>query len=183
MDEKTSVIIGILSSLFASIIFYFSVHIFKRLFSFLINKYIRLNKKISEKFIKRIASRNINYIFDLGYALIIIIVFVIFIGFNVIEKVDFRINLFPPTFQEIFAIVWAIIVVLYFTSRFATYYKIQKEIIDFENELRIIRPKVKQEEIFILEREWLLMKTFDDLFKIYETINNIKKDINKKNKI
>lgn len=174
MDTTTTVIIGVLSSLIASFLFWIIVPLIKKLGISTINLFARRSKKFRDSIYKRAAKRKTNHNLDQGVLLISILTFSILSWAVLSENLSFESSLLNKRFEKIFFYATAAFIVLTFYLRMTTREKIMDLVQDFNNDIELLTPFVAKDIIFNLKRSWILMNDYEDYQLLSRRINDLK---------
>lgn len=175
MDTTSSILIGVISSLIASLIFWIAIPGIKKLGESIIKGFANRNKKFKDSIYKKAGKRRTDNNFDQGVIIIVTMTYTLLIWGLLAENISFETNYFNEDIDKLIIRIFALFLMIFFLLRWASRSIIKDIVQNFENKIDLIRPFVDDAEIYLLKRKWILMENYDDFKKIGERIKQIEK--------
>jgi uncharacterized protein YacL len=177
IELHREVLLSVISSLIGSVLLLMIAPVFRKLGSWIIKVVTHHNRKLRDSIYKHAAKRVLPYSSDLN--LLVVFIFLFSSTILIYLESPEAINLFTTDFpyRPIILFVFISIVAAYFLFRLGIRKSVENLIIKFDNTIRFIRPHVAEQEIHLIESEWVVMKSHEDFLIIKKSLDRYRQVI------
>ncbi|SFH21589.1 hypothetical protein [Pontibacter chinhatensis] len=161
------IVVGVVSSIIASLILFVVIPIIKKGSSWVIKRITEQNYRLRNSLYSYAAQRNLPYSTDLHF-LMLLILFSVLTVLTYIEDPSSieQLNLVQISNRAVFLYVFNFFIIIYFAFRLTLRLKVGDIIRRFDNTIRLIKPYTSENEIYQVERQWVLMRSYEDSLKV-----------------
>ena len=172
-ENLNAILIGVITSLIASVVIYFIVPILRTIGKKIVLKVSEKNKKFREKIILRTARKQSTHLRDIYFLTLLNAITVIALMMINLGKFDFSSNYFNETVEIVFLLSFVFIIYIGFLFRMFTTELIIDRIRRFEFETTMLNVHLSKKEMILLKSEWVKMKTEEDYSELKSKINSL----------